>query len=251
MRYAGVVFSSRVVIGGLLEVMVTVIDFSAVIGAAGVGTFAVVSYFSPNLEFSFATSASVYAMTRSPLPPSANTSTAVVTPAYESIKFNSPTNVSNFFGTSATILIAPFLVSASMGASAIVDSIFNASASAAVILRDSSSAVSASISTTSLMIQLAAPASDSMNVKSSDTISNLLCTSAAVLSAPSLVSFVMGTSVASILFNSILSASASADCHIFRFLLRHLYFVRFLSSSLIGNKSVYRSVEMYHKTIRQ
>ena len=85
----------------------------------------------------------------------------VVAPASDSIKFNSTTAVSNFFGTSATILNAPYIVFFGIGAftaSAIVDSILNASASAAVILRNSSSVVTAKISTTPWMIRLEAPA---------------------------------------------------------------------------------------------
>ena len=57
MRLSEVTFSSRGAIGGLLVMVVTVIECSAVYGASGVGNFAAVLYFSPNLEFSFATPA--------------------------------------------------------------------------------------------------------------------------------------------------------------------------------------------------
>ena len=94
-------------------------------------------YFSLNLELSFTTSTTAYAITRSPAPPSADAFTVVVEPASDSIKFNSPAAVYNFFGNSATILWASSLVSVGMGTSAAsdtVDNILNASASAAVIL---------------------------------------------------------------------------------------------------------------------
>ena len=138
---------------------------------------------------------------------------AVVVPASDSIKFNSPAVVSNFFGASPIILGAPSLVSVGMGASAasaIVYSILNASTSTSVIFRDYSSTVSSTISATPWIIRLAAPASDSINFNSSYTISNLLCASAAVLSAPSHVSVGMGASAASIMFYRTLSASASS-----------------------------------------
>ena len=54
--------------GGLLDMMVAVSECSAVAGAAVVGTFVVVSHFSPNLKFSFATADTTYATTRSPPP---------------------------------------------------------------------------------------------------------------------------------------------------------------------------------------
>ena len=112
----------------------------------------------------------------------------LVVPASESIKFNSPAAISNFFGASATILSAPSLVSDDVDVSAdstIVENILNASASGAAIFRDSSSVVAVTISTTPWMIQLAAPASDSINFNSSDAISNLFCASIDVLGAPS------------------------------------------------------------------
>ena len=68
MRSAEAALSIWGAIGGILAVVTAVVDCSTVDGAAGVGTFAVVSYFSPNLEFSFAISATAYAMTRSPPP---------------------------------------------------------------------------------------------------------------------------------------------------------------------------------------
>ena len=54
--------------GVILAVVVAVVDCFAVAYAAGVRTFVVVSYFPPNLEFSFATSVTAYAITRSPPP---------------------------------------------------------------------------------------------------------------------------------------------------------------------------------------
>ena len=71
--------------------------------------------------------------------------------AADTVKLNSPTSVCNFFGASATILSDPFLISVVMGNSAtyaIIDSILNVTASAAVILRDSYSVVPTTISTT-------------------------------------------------------------------------------------------------------
>ena len=64
MRLTEVALSIRGATGGLLAVVVAVVDCSAVSGAAGVGTFVVVSYLSPNLEFSFATSTTAYEMKR-------------------------------------------------------------------------------------------------------------------------------------------------------------------------------------------
>ena len=142
-------------------------------------------------------------------------------PASNSIKFNSPAAVSNFFGASNTILSSPSLVYVAMdfyAASAIVDNILNAYASAASIFCNSSSVASATISTKPWMIQLTAPASDYINFNFSDTIYNLLCASASVLITPylilsalSLVSARMGASDASVIFDSILSASASTS----------------------------------------
>ena len=110
--------------------------------------------------------------------------------ADDPIKFKSPAAVSNFCGSSATILSAPSLVSVVVVDSAtsnIVHNILNAYASAAFILRNSSSVASTTISTTPWMIQLTAPASDSINFNSYGTIPNLLIASASVLSAPSLI----------------------------------------------------------------
>ena len=69
MQSAEVVLSIRGSMGGLLAVVVSVVECSAVSGAAGVGNFAVVSCFSPNFEFYFDTSATAYAMKWSPPPP--------------------------------------------------------------------------------------------------------------------------------------------------------------------------------------
>ena len=55
--------------GGIFSVVVVVVDCSTVAGASGVGNFVVVSYLSPNLEFSFAASAAAYVMTRLTPPP--------------------------------------------------------------------------------------------------------------------------------------------------------------------------------------
>ena len=91
MLLAEVSLLSRGAMGELFSVVVAVIYCSAVAGAAGVGTFAVVSYFSPNLEFSFTASSTEHAMKMSPLwwfrllipssltlPPSSPTSSALL-----------------------------------------------------------------------------------------------------------------------------------------------------------------------------
>ena len=75
--------------GGILAVVVAVVECSAVAGAAGVGTFAVVLYLSPNFEFSFATSATEYAMTMSPHLPSIDAFSAVVEPDFDSDRWHS------------------------------------------------------------------------------------------------------------------------------------------------------------------
>ena len=87
---ADVALSSRGDMDGLLDVVLEVLDGSAVSGAAGVGTFAVVLYLSLNFEISFAISATAYTMTRSPQPPSVDTFAAVVLPASEYIKLTLP-----------------------------------------------------------------------------------------------------------------------------------------------------------------
>ena len=74
----------------------------------------------------------------------------------DTVKFNSSVAVSKLFSASATILSATSIVFVATGtsaASALIDSILNASASAAVVLRDYSSVVAATISTTTWMIQ--------------------------------------------------------------------------------------------------
>ena len=60
MRLVGVVLLIWGALGGLFAVVVAVVYYSVVSGAAGVGTFAVFSYFSPNFDFYFATSAAAY-----------------------------------------------------------------------------------------------------------------------------------------------------------------------------------------------
>ena len=80
----------------------------------------------------------------------------------DTVKFNSSVAVSKLFSASATILSATSIVFVATGtsaASALIDSILNASASAAVVLRDYSSVVAATISTTTWMIQLTDPGS--------------------------------------------------------------------------------------------
>ena len=69
MRLAEVALLSRGAMGELLSVVVAVIYCSAVAGAAGVGTFTVVLYFSLNLGFYFANSATAYVVTSSTPPP--------------------------------------------------------------------------------------------------------------------------------------------------------------------------------------
>ena len=175
----------------------------------------------------------------------------MVAPDSDSIKFNSPTAVYNFFEISATILSDNSLVSIVMGASdasTIIDSILNAYTSAAVILCDSSSVVSQTTYTTPWMIRLTASSSGSINFNYSDTIYILLCAYVSLLRAPSLVlsdpsivSVGMGAFVASVIFASILSASASASVIFFAvFFLPppSPLFFRFLSSNLFVNKSM-------------
>ena len=138
----------------------------------------------------------------------------MVAPYFDSIKFNSTAAFFNFFVAYVTILNAPSLVSFIMcasDASAIIYIILTASASNYVILRDTSSVVSTTIFTTPWMIRLMATASESINFNYYDTISNLLCISAAVLSATSLifiyhslVSIVTGASTASVVLDRIL-----------------------------------------------
>ena len=122
MQSAEVALSIRGAMGGLLSVAVAVVDCFAVTDAAGVRKFAVVLYFSLNLEFSLANYTIAYVITRSlppiPHPPSNDAFSAVVAPDSYYINFNSPVSVSNFFSASVTILRAPSLVSVVMGSSA-------------------------------------------------------------------------------------------------------------------------------------
>ena len=193
------------------------IDKAAVVVfcATKVRTFAVVLYISPKFEFSFATYATAYGITRLPHPP-------YVAPDSDSIKFNVPLVVNNLFGASDTILSAPSIVYVAMGnfaASAIVDSILSASASTNVILSDSSSAASVVFDRI-----LSASASASIILLADffeylffhlrhciwDNIVAPQCFQSLILNTPSFISISMESFNVSVVFDKILSASASA-----------------------------------------